>query len=191
MDSTLINIFGSIFASNIVLAQFLGICAFFGVSKNVKSALGMGGAVVFVMVLSSSITWLVYTFALLPFGLDYLKTIAFILTIASLVQLVEMFMNKYMPTMHESMGIYLPLITTNCAILGVAILNIQKEYSFVYAVTNGFSNAIAFTLALVLMAGLRERLADADVPEAMQGLPILLIIASFMAVAFMGFSGII
>ncbi len=191
MDHTLLVIIGSIFVSNIVLAQFLGICSFLGVSKDLKSSLGMGAAVTFVMVLSSAITWLVYTFALLPLDLAYLRTIAFILTIASLVQIVEMFMKKYMPPMHKSMGVYLPLITTNCAILGVAILNIQKDYSFTYSIINGAANAIAYTLAMVLIAGLRERLEDADLPEAMKGLPILLLVASSMAIAFMGFSGII
>lgn len=191
IDNTLLVIFGSIFVSNIVLSQFLGICSFLGVSKDIKSSLGMGAAVTFVMVLASAITWVVYNFALRPFELTYMITIAFILTIASLVQIVEMFMKKHMPEMHRAMGVFLPLITTNCAILGVALLNIQKEYSFTYAVLNGLANAIAYTLAMVLIAGLRERLADAEPPEAMKGLPLLLLVASSMAIAFMGFNGII
>ena len=191
MDNTLLMIFGSIFVSNIVLSQFLGICSFLGVSKDIKSSLGMGAAVTFVMVLASAITWIVYNFALGPLGLTYMSTIAFILTIASLVQIVEMFMKKNMPQMHKAMGVFLPLITTNCAILGVALLNIQKEYTFIYAVLNGVANAIAYTLAMVLIAGLRERLADAEPPEAMKGLPLLLLVASSMAIAFMGFNGII
>ena len=191
MTQTFAIVFGSIFVSNIVLSQFLGICSFLGVSKDIKSSLGMGAAVTFVMVLSSAITWTVYTFALAPLGLGYMSTIAFILSIASLVQIVEMYMKKYMPAMHMSMGVYLPLITTNCAILGVALLNLQKEYTFFLAILNGAANAIAYTLAMVLIAGLRERLADAEPPEAMKGLPLLLFVASSMAIAFMGFSGII
>ncbi len=191
MDKTLLVIIGSIFVSNIVLAQFLGICSFLGVSKDIKSSLGMGTAVAFVMVLSSTITWLVYTYALLPLGLGYMRTIAFILTIASLVQIVEMFMKKYMNAMYKAMGVYLPLITTNCAILGVALLNIQKDYSFIYSIINGLANAVAYTLAMVLIAGLRDRLRDANPPEAMKGLPLLLLVASSMAIAFMGFAGII
>ncbi len=191
MDKTLIVILGSMFVSNIVLTQFLGICSFLGVSKDIKSSLGMGGAVTFVMILASAITWLVYTYALVPLDIGYMRTIAFILTIASLVQLVEMFMKKNMNAMYKAMGVYLPLITTNCAILGIAILNIQKDYSFIYSVLNGLVNALAYTLAMVLIAGLRERLEDADLPDAMQGLPILLLVASSMAIAFMGFSGII
>ena len=191
MDTTTITILGSILVANIVLSQFLGICSFLGVSTDIKSSLGMGSAVAFVMVLSSAITWCVYTFILLPFNLDYMKTIAFILTIASLVQIVEMFMKKNMPAMYDAMGVFLPLITTNCAILGIALLNIQKEYSFFHSVLNGFANAVAYTLAMVLLAGIRDRLKDAPIPEAMQGLPILLLVASSMAIAFMGFTGVI
>ena len=191
MDQTFAIVFGSIFVSNIVLAQFLGICSFLGVSKDIKSSLGMGAAVTFVMVLSSALTWVIYTFALAPLGLGYMSTIAFILAIASLVQIVEMYMKKYMPTMHKSMGVYLPLITTNCAILGITLLNLQKEFTFFLAILNGAANAIAYTLAMVLIAGLRERLADAEPPEAMKGLPLLLVVASSMAIAFMGFSGVI
>ena len=191
MENTFAIVFGSIFVSNIVLSQFLGICSFLGVSKDLKSSLGMGGAVTFVMVLASAITWIVYTFALVPLEIGYMSTIAFILAIASLVQIVEMFMKKHMPAMHKSMGVFLPLITTNCAILGIALLNLQKEYTFFESVLNGLSNALAYTLAMVLIAGLRERLLDAEPPEAMKGLPILLLVASSMAIAFMGFSGII
>lgn len=191
MENTFAIVFGSIFVSNIVLAQFLGICSFLGVSKDIKSSLGMGGAVTFVMVLASAITWIVYTFALVPLNIGYMSTIAFILSIASLVQIVEMFMKKNMPAMYKSMGVFLPLITTNCAILGVALLNLQKDYTFFESVLNGLSNALAYTLAMVLIAGLRGRIADAQPPQAMQGLPLLLLVASSMAIAFMGFSGII
>jgi len=184
-------IFGSIFISNIVLAQFLGICPFLGVSKDIKSAFGMGLSVMFVMILSSTICWLVYTFLLVRFDLEYLKTIAFILTIAALVQLLEMFLKKHVPALYKSMGVYLPLITTNCAILGIALLNIQENYNLIYTLANAFANSAGFTLALVLMAGIRERLDEADVPDAMKGLPIVFFVASSMGLAFVGFTGMI
>lgn len=184
-------VFGAIFINNIVLSQFLGICSFLGLSKDIKNAIGMGMAVTFVMVIASVICWGVYTFLLVPFGLAYLKTIAFILTIAALVQLVEMFLKKNSPGLYKAMGIFLPLITTNCAILGVALLNIQEEYNLIFTIANAFANSIGYTLALVLMAGIRERLEDADIPEAMQGLPIAFLIASSMGLAFVGFTGMI
>ena len=191
MAQTFTIIFGSIFISNIVLAQFLGICPFLGVSKDTKNAVGMGVAVMFVMILSSSICWLVHTFLLVPLHLEYLKTITFILTIAALVQLVEMYLKKSIPGLYKAMGIYLPLITTNCTILGIALLNIQYEYNLYETVINAFANSAGFLLAMVLMAGIRERLEDADLPESMKGLPIVFIVASSMALAFVGFTGMI
>jgi electron transport complex protein RnfA len=184
-------VFGSIFISNIVLAQFLGICPFLGVSKDIKSAAGMGFSVMFVMILSSAITWLVYEFLLVRFHLEYLRTIAFILTIAALVQLLEMILKKYVKSLYNAMGVYLPLITTNCTILGIALLNIQKSYGFVFTVTNAFANSAGFLLAMVLMAGIRERLDEADLPKSMKGLPIVFFVASSMALAFIGFTGMI
>ena len=190
MDSTFSILFGAIFISNIVLSQFLGICSFLGVSKSLRNALGMSGAVAFVLVLASAITWLIYHFFLKPYDLMYLKTIVFILAIASLVQLVEMFLKKSSPLLHKSMGVFLPLITTNCAILGVALINVQKEYSIWESLLNAVSTAVGYTLALVLFSCIRERLDDADLPESMKNLPIALITASCMSIAIMGFTGI-
>ena len=190
MDSTFSILFGAIFISNIVLSQFLGICSFLGVSKSLRNALGMSGAVAFVLVLASAITWLIYHFFLKPYDLIYLKTIVFILAIASLVQLVEMFLKKSIPLLHKSMGVFLPLITTNCAILGVALINVQKEYSIWESLLNAVSTAVGYTLALVLFSCIRERLDDADLPESMKNLPIALITASCMSIAIMGFTGI-
>jgi electron transport complex protein RnfA len=184
-------VFGSIFISNIVLAQFLGICPFLGVSKDIKSAVGMGFSVMFVMVLSSTITWLVYKILLVRFHLEYLMTIAFILTIAALVQLLEMFLKKNIPALYKAMGVYLPLITTNCTILGIAIVNIQSDYNLLNTVVNAFANSAGFMLAMVLMAGIRERLDEADLPESMRGLPVVFFVASSMALAFVGFTGMI
>lgn len=191
MGQTFSIIFGSIFISNIVLAQFLGICPFLGVSKDIKSAVGMGFSVMFVMILSSSITWLVNEFLLVRFELEYLKTIAFILTIAALVQLLEMFLKKNIPSLYKSMGVYLPLITTNCAILGIALVNIQDGYGLFHTIVNAFANAAGFMLAMVLMAGIRVRLEEAELPESMKGLPIVFFVASSMALAFVGFTGMI
>jgi len=191
LSQTFTIIFGSIFISNIVLAQFLGICPFLGVSNNLKDAVGMGFSVMFVMVMSSAICWLAHEFLLIPFGLEFLKTILFILTIAALVQLVEMFLKKNVPGLYRAMGIYLPLITTNCTILGIALLNIQNEYNLFFTVVNAFANSAGFLLAMVLMAGIRGRLEEADLPEAMKGLPIVFMVASSMALAFVGFTGMI
>lgn len=190
MDSTFALIFNAVFISNIVLSQFLGICSFLGVSKNLRNALGMSAAVTFVMVLASSISWAIYYFFLAPYDLAYLKTIVFILAIASLVQLVEMFMKKNLPQLHKNMGVFLPLITTNCAILGIALINIQKNYSFSFALINALSTALGYTLALVLFSCIRERLEEADVPLCMKDLPIALITASCMAISIMGLTGI-
>ncbi|MEG0830894.1 MAG: RnfABCDGE type electron transport complex subunit A [Acidaminococcaceae bacterium] len=189
MDSTFGIIFSAIFISNIVLSQFLGICSFLGVSKSLRNALGMSAAVAFVMILASTISWLVYYAFLVPLDLAYLKTIVFILAIASLVQLVEMFMKKNMPQLHKSMGVFLPLITTNCTILGIALLNIQHDYTFFQALVNAISTAAGYTMALVLFSCIRERLEEADVPCCMRELPIALITASCMSIAFMGLAG--
>jgi electron transport complex protein RnfA len=188
----------TIFINNFVLARFLGLCPFLGVSKQISSAVGMGLAVIFVMTLASIVTWTVYVFVLDPLEIVYLRTIAFILVIATLVQLVEMVIEKTSPALYKALGIYLPLITTNCAVLGVAVLNIDSFVgggtppgeSFASSLVQGFSAGIGFTLALILMAGIRERLDKADVPEAMKGLPIAFVTAGIMAMAFMGFSGL-
>lgn len=190
MDGTFAILFSSIFISNIVLAQFLGICSFLGVSKNMRNAAGMSAAVTFVMLLSALITWLIYNYLLLPLALDYLKTIVFILAIASLVQLVEMFLKKHSPSLYKGMGVFLPLITTNCAILGVALLNIQREYTLWQSMVNAAGTAIGYTLALVIFSCIRERLDPAVLPQAMKDLPIALITASCMSLALMGLAGI-
>ncbi len=181
---------GAILVNNFVLAKFLGICPFLGVSKKVETALGMGIAVTFVMTLSSIITYLVQIAILNRFGLEYLQTIAFILVIAALVQFVEMFLKKSSPGLYEALGVYLPLITTNCAVLGLAILNIQSEYNLIQTIVNSLGAALGFTLAIVLFAGIRERLDLADVPESLKGFPIALITAGLMSIAFMGFAGL-
>jgi electron transport complex protein RnfA len=182
-------IFGSIFINNFVFAKFLGICPFMGVSKKVESSIGMGMAVTFVMTLASAVTWVVQNYLLVPFELEYLQTIAFILIIASLVQFVEMAVQKTSPNLYKALGVFLPLITTNCAVLGVAILNIQEEYNFIETVVNGMAAAIGFTMALILLAGIRERLEYADVPRPFQGVAIAFVTAGLLAMAFMGFSG--
>ena len=181
----------AVFVNNIVLSQCLGICPFLGVSKKVNTAVGMSGAVAFVLTLATIITWLVYTFLLDPFKLGYLQTISFILVIASLVQLVEIVLKKISPALYQSLGVFLPLISTNCCILGVAILVIQKDYNLLESVVYAVSTAIGFGLALVLFAGIREQLALLRVPKGMQGMPIALLSAGLLALAFMGFSGIV
>ncbi len=180
----------AIFIQNFVLARFLGLCPYLGVSKKLDSALGMGMAVIFVMTMASAFTWLINVYILQIFDLNYLRTIAFILTIASLVQFVEMVIQKTAPALYKSLGVFLPLITTNCAVLGVAIINIDESYSFIESVLNGFFAGVGFTLVLLLMAGMRERLEKADVPESMKGMPIALIIAGCMALSFLGFAGL-
>ena len=181
----------AIFVNNIVLSQFLGICPFLGVSKKVDTAIGMGGAIAFVLTLATIITWCVQKYVLDPFGLQYLQTLAFILVIAALVQMVEIILKKVSPALYQALGIFLPLITTNCAVLGVAILLVQKEYNLGEAVVYAVAVAVGFTLALVLFAGLRERLELENVPKALQGVPIALITAGILAMAFMGFSGLV
>lgn len=180
----------AIFINNIVLSQFLGICPFLGVSKKTSSALGMGTAVTFVTTLATVVTWLLQKFVLDPLELSYLQTIAFILVIAFLVQMLEIIMKKITPALYSSLGVFLPLITTNCAVLGVAILVIQKGYTLMESVTYGFSTSLGFTLALWIFAGIREQLELTDLPKGMQGVPIALICAGLLAMAFMGFSGI-
>lgn len=191
MKELLIIAVGSALVNNVVLSQFLGICPFLGVSKKVETAAGMGGAVVFVITISSFVTGLIYKFILTPLHFEYLQTIVFILVIAALVQFVEMFLKKVMPPLYNALGVYLPLITTNCAVLGVALTNVQKEYNILQGVVNGAATAIGFTIAIVIMAGIREKTEYNDVPEAFQGTPIVLISAALMAIAFFGFSGLI
>lgn len=194
LSELLIISVGAILINNFVLVQFLGICPFLGVSKKVETAAGMGFAVIFVMLCSSALTWAVQEYLLIPFHIEYMQTIAFILVIAVLVQLVEMFLQKSIPALYNSLGVYLPLITTNCAVLGVAIQNITKfggaEMSFVKSVVYGTSAGIGFTLAIVLFAGVRERLESSDVPEFLKGMPIVLVTAALLSIAFLGFSGL-
>ena len=173
------------------MVQFLGICPFLGVSKQVETALGMGMAVTFVMGVASAVTWMVQEFILVPLEIEYMQTIAFILVIAALVQFVEMVIQKASPTLYQALGIYLPLITTNCAVLGAAILNIDAEYNLIEAIVNGVGSALGFTLAIVLMAGIRERLAISSIPRPLQGFPIALITAGLMSISFMGFQGLL
>lgn len=180
----------AIFVHNFVLARFLGLCPYIGVSKKVDSALGMGMAVIFVMTMASTITWIIQNYLLIPLELQFLQTIAFILTIASLVQLVEMVIQKTAPALYKALGVFLPLITTNCAVLGVAILNIQSQYTFLESILHGLFAGIGFTLVLVLMGGIRERLETAEVPISMKGMPIAMIVAGCMAMAFLGFAGL-
>ena len=180
----------AIFVQNFVLMRFLGLCPYIGVSKKLDSALGMGMAVIFVMTMASTFTWLIQSYLLVPLKLEFLQTIAFILTIASLVQLVEIIIQKTAPALYKALGMFLPLITTNCAVLGVAILNINEEYSFIEAILNGFFAGLGFTLVLILMAGIREKLDKSEIPVSMKGMPIAMIIAGCMALAFLGFSGL-
>lgn len=179
----------AILAENFILVKFLGICPFMGVSKKLDTSLGMGLAVIFVMALASAATWAVNEFLLVPLELAYMQTVVFILVIATLVQFVEMFLQKVMPALYQALGIYLPLITTNCAVLGVALLNIQNGYTFLESVVYGITGGIGFTLAIVLFASIRERLEDCDCPKAFKGFPLALIAAGLLALSFMGFSG--
>ena len=184
-------IIGAIFVNNVVLAQFLGICPFLGVSSKVETSLGMGAAVTFVMALSAVVTWFIQNYILVPFGIEYMQTIVFILVIAALVQMVEIVLKKVSPSLYQALGIFLPLITTNCAVLGVAILMIQKEFTLLQGVVYNVATAVGFALALVIFAGLRERIEFEEAPKAFQGVPIALITASILAMAFMGFSGLV
>ncbi len=191
MMNILLILVSGIFVQNFILSRFLGICPFLGVSKQIETAVGMGVAVTFVMAMASAITYVVQYAILDPLGLGYLQTIAFILVIATLVQLVEMIIQKTSPSLYQALGVYLPLITTNCAVLGVAILNIQSGYNFIETVFNGIAGALGFTLAIVLFAGIRERLELSDIPKPLNGFPIALITAGLMAIAFLGFSGML
>ncbi len=191
MTELVLILISAVFVNNFVLARFLGICPFLGVSKKVDTALGMGMAVTFVMTVAAVVTWFIQYFVLIPFGIEYLQTIAFILVIASLVQLVEMIIQKASPVMYQSLGIFLPLITTNCAVLGLAVLNIQKGYTFLESVVFAMGAAIGFTLAMVLFAGLRERSELGPVPESFQGTAIALVTAGLLSLAFMGFAGLV
>ena len=178
------------FVNNIVLSQFLGICPFLGVSKKIDTAIGMGGAIAFVLTLATIITWLVQKYVLDPFGLQYLQTLSFILVIAALVQMVEIILKKVSPALYQALGIFLPLITTNCAVLGVAILVIQKDFNLLESVVYAFSTALGFALALIVFAGIREQQALVRIPKGMQGMAIVLVTASLLSLAFMGFSGV-
>lgn len=195
MEELLLIAVGAALVNNVVLSQFLGLCPFLGVSKKVETAAGMGGAVIFVLTISSFITSLIYKFilandAILNGKLVYLQTIVFILVIAALVQFVEMLLKKMMPPLYNALGVYLPLITTNCAVLGVALKNVQKDYGILASVVNGFATAVGFTIAIVIMAGIREKTEHNDVPESFRGMPIVLVTAGLMAIAFFGFSGL-
>ena len=184
-------ILAAVFVNNYILSQFLGICPFLGVSKKVETAAGMGVAVIFVMTLASAATYFIYNFILVKLGIDYLYNIAFILVIAALVQFVEMFIKKSSPALYQSLGVYLPLITTNCAVLGVAVSNMQSGYNFILSVLNGFGGAVGFTVSIILMAGIRERVAYNDHPKAFEGFPFALVTAGLMSITFLGFQGLI
>lgn len=191
MKELLIIAVGSALVNNVVLSQFLGICPFLGVSKKIETAAGMGGAVVFVITIASFITGAIYQFILHPAGFEYLQTIVFILVIAALVQFVEMFLKKVMPPLYNALGVYLPLITTNCAVLGVTTLNISSGYNYIESLINSFGSGVGFLVAMVLFAGVRGRLETADIPKSLQGLPITLVSASIVACSFLGFGGLV
>ena len=191
IQQLLLILISSALVSNVVLSQFLGLCPFLGVSKKVETAAGMGTAVIFVITLSSGVAGAIYKFILTPLNIQYLQTIVFILVIAALVQFVEMFLKKYMKSLYEALGVYLPLITTNCAVLGVALTNVQKEYGIFTGMVNGFATALGFTISIVILAGIREKLEYSDIPEAFKGTPIVLITSGLMAIAFFGFAGLI
>ena len=189
MTDLILILIGAVFVNNFVLSLFLGICPFVGFSRKVDSALGMGMAVTFVMLLAATATWVINQYLLVPFGLEYLGTIVFILVIAALVQFVEMVIQKTVPALYKALGVYLPLITTNCAVLGIAILNIDMQYNLLQSMFHAVGGALGFTLAMVIMAGIRERLEGATVPGALKGFPIAFIVAGLLAIAFMGFAG--
>lgn len=193
MKTLLLIAVSSALVNNVVLSQFLGLCPFLGVSKNTKTAMGMGAAVTFVLTLSSAITSLIYNYILANdnIHLEYLNTIVFILVIAALVQFVEMFLKKNVPSLYKSLGVYLPLITTNCAVLGIALINVTKGYNLIESIFNGFFTSIGFLIAIVIMAGIRERIEFNDIPESFKGMPIVLVTAGLMAIAFLGFSGLV
>lgn len=187
----LVILVSSSLVSNVVLSQFLGLCPFLGVSKKINTAAGMGGAVIFVITLASAVSGVIYKFVLQRFHVEYLETIVFILVIAALVQFVEMFLRKAMPALYEALGVYLPLITTNCAVLGVALTNVQKEYGILSGIVNGFATAVGFTVAIVILAGIREKIEYNNIPRPFKGMPAVLLTAGLMAIAFCGFAGLI
>ena len=189
-NSLILIIVTTALVNNVVLSQFLGICSFLGVSKQLKASASLGGAVIFVMTISSAVANLLYTFLLAPLQLEYLNTIVFILVIATLVQMVEMFLKKTSPGIYKALGIYLPLITTNCAVLGVALTNVQDGYDFVESVVAGFGTAVGYTIAIILLAGIRERIDESSVPKPFRGAPVVLLSAALMAIAFMGFGSL-
>ena len=187
----LVILIGSSLVSNVVLSQFLGLCPFLGVSKKVDTAVGMGGAVVFVITLASAVAAAIYNFILVPLDITYLQTIVFILVIAALVQFVEMFLKKYVQGLYQALGVYLPLITTNCAVLGIALTNVQKNYGILYSIVSGFATAAGFLISITILAGIREKMEYNDIPESFKGMPIVMITAGLMAIAFCGFSGLL
>ena len=187
----LILMVGSSLVSNVVLSQFLGLCPFLGVSKKIKTAAGMGAAVIFVITLASAVAGVIYKFILIPLNITFLQTIVFILVIAALVQFVEMFLKKAIPSLYEALGVYLPLITTNCAVLGIALTNVTKNYSLLEGTVNGLATAVGFTIAIVILAGIREKMQYNDIPKPFRGMPIVLVSAGLMAIAFCGFSGLL
>ena len=191
MKELLLLAIGSALVSNVVLSQFLGLCPFLGVSKKVETAAGMGAAVIFVITLASAVTGVIYKFILEKFNITYLQTIVFILVIAALVQFVEMFLKKFMVGLYEALGVYLPLITTNCAVLGVALNNVKYDYDILTGTVNGFATAAGFAIAIIILAGIREKIEDNDIPECFKGMPIVLVTAGLMAIAFCGFSGLL
>lgn len=190
MKELLLIAVGAALVNNVVLSQFLGLCPFLGVSKKIKTAAGMGAAVIFVITIASAVTSLIYDGILLRFDMDYMKTIVFILVIAALVQLVEMVLKKMSPALYSALGVYLPLITTNCAVLGIALTNVQNGYGLLTGVVNGFATAVGFAISIVILAGIRERMEHSNIPKAFQGMPIVLIAAGLMAIAFSGFSSL-
>ena len=190
MNSLVMIIVGGALISNVVLNQFLGICSFLGVSKQMKASASLGGAVIFVITIASAVASLLYDYVLKPLGLDFMKTIIFILVIAALVQIVEMFLKKKSPAVYQALGIYLPLITTNCAVLGVALNNVQDGYNFIECVASGFGTALGYTIAIILLAGIRSRINETDLPAPLRGAPIVMIAAALMSIAFMGFGGL-
>ena len=190
MKSFILIILSTALIQNVVLTQFLGICSFLGVSKQMKASASLGVAVIFVMTIASGVANLLYNYLLAPYGMDYMKTIVFILVIAALVQIVEMFLKKKSPAVYKALGIYLPLITTNCAVLGVALTNVQNDYTFWQSVLAGFGTAVGYTIAIVLLAGIRSRIKEEDLPAPLRGAPIVMISAALMSLAFMGFAGL-
>ena len=187
----LIILISSSLVNNVVLSQFLGLCPFLGVSKKTNTAAGMGVAVIFVITLASAVAGVIYKFVLEKLGITYLQTIVFILVIAALVQFVEMFLKKFMPSLYQALGVYLPLITTNCAVLGIALTNVQKKYGILTGIVNGFATAVGFTVSIIILAGIREKMEYNDIPESFKGMPIVLVTAGLMAIAFCGFAGLL